>query len=230
MKRSKKQKKSLVISVLLFIGAILAWILSRNRKNTSANQMKREVLTKSSQTQKDMAKLQIKKALQLTKYEKYTDWITAIAQFETADFSSKIFNENRNAFGMTVPRIRNFLGSTSDIYHEGLPMAKYSSTYRSAQDFVEYLKYFNYPTNIKTIDSFVQMMKDKGYFSDSYENYLRGVKSYLDPIRDFVVRPNVNVTMPVLTGPNLSTGAIANMNSAYSLPFQNLDLPKKKIS
>ena len=229
MKNSQKQKKSYVIAVLLFLGGLLAWMLSRIGKNTSANQMKREVLKDSNQTQKDIAKLQIKKALQLTKYEKYTSWITAIAQFETANFSSRIFNENRNAFGMTVPRIRPFLGTSSNIYHEGLPMAKYSSTYRSAQDFVEYLKYFNYPTNIKSIDSFVKMMKDKGYFSDSYTNYLKGVKSYLNPSSDLVFRPNVNITMPVLTGtPILSSGAIANMNQAYDLPSQNLQLKKKE--
>lgn len=229
MKKSEKQKRSYLTAVILFIGAIIAWILSRRKMNSNANQTKRESLTNPSQTGKDMAKLQIKKALQLTKYEKYTDWITAIAQFETADFSSRIFNENRNAFGMTVPRIRTFLGETSNIYHEGLPMAKYSSTYRSAQDFVEYLKYFNYPTNIKSIDSFVRLMKEKGYFSDTYDNYLKGVKAYLNPNKDFVFRKNVNITMPVLTGtPILSAGAIANMNQAYDLPLQNLNLSKKK--
>ena len=176
-----------------------------------------------------MAKLQIRSAFQDTKYQKYTDWAIAIAQFETGDFSSRLFVDNRNAFGMSVPKIRPFTGMPSDIMHEGLPMAKYSSTYQSAKDFIQYLTYFNYPTDIKTIDQLVTLMKLKGYFSDNPVKYLLGVKSYLNKNEDNIARPSVSITNPTFGGaPELNMGALANMNLAYDLPAQNIELPKKK--
>ena len=226
MTTSEKQKKSWLIVVILFAGLLLVLRLFRK----DANKIKRAPGTPINSTAGQMAEMQIRSALQTSKYSKYADWIVAIAKFETADFTSRIFKENRNAFGMTVPKIRPFLGTSSDIYHEGQAVAKYSSTYNSTMDFLQYLDYFNYPTNLKTIEEFVSFMKSKGYFSDNLSTYLSGVKNYLDKKEDNISRPAVSITTPSFSGsPTLDIGAIADLNMAYGLPGQNIELPKKKV-
>lgn len=226
-----KQNKRFVLFGTVFLGLIALWTIFRKKKtiSTTANDTKRKPEEPISATAEAMAKSQIEAAFQLTKFEKYTDWAFAIAQFETANFTSRIFKENRNAFGMTVPKVRPFLGSSSDIFHEGLAVAKYSSTYQSAKDFIEYLKYFNYPTNINTIEEFVKTMKAKGYFSDSLDNYLKGVKKYLTPTKSVSMKPLVSLSDKASDFQYLKSGAVSSANRALSLPKQNLTLGVQQL-
>jgi hypothetical protein len=62
--------------------------------------------------------------------------LLAQAVFETGSFSSNIFNEKNNAFGMKVPNIRKFYGSS-----DGSGWAVYSNYLNCCLDRIEWDKY-----------------------------------------------------------------------------------------
>lgn len=58
--------------------------------------------------------------------------------------------------------------------------AKFDSLADSVRDLVLYLTYSNYPTSFASSSSLVKTMKEKGYFTDSFENYAKGVAAAAD--------------------------------------------------
>lgn len=106
-----------------------------------------------------------------------TDLWVAVAKHETAGFTSRVFREGRNMFGMTLPR-----GETLAIgklpYGEG--QAIFKSLTDSARDQVLYFtRRFRYPTNITTPESLVENMAGRGYFTSDPRQYLEGIKRFL---------------------------------------------------
>jgi DNA-directed RNA polymerase specialized sigma54-like protein len=59
--------------------------------------------------------------------------------------------------------------------------AKFKTLEDSVQDYVNWFGYHN--TDVKTLltsaEILVSFMKDKGYFTDTYNNYIGGVKQWL---------------------------------------------------
>ena len=113
---------------------------------------------------------------------RFADIAVAVARHETGDFTSRLFREYNNAFGMTStlrPGGRpHFANGEVMTKNEGL-FNTYASVEDSAKDFVEYLKWFRYPKHFDTPEAFVAFQKSKGYFADTLENYTRGVKRYV---------------------------------------------------
>ena len=108
---------------------------------------------------------------------KLTDLWVAVAKHETAGFTSRVFREGRNMFGMTLPK-----GTTLAIgklpYGEG--QAIFKNLTDSARDQVLYFtRRFSYPTNITTAESLVDNMAKRGYFTSDPRQYLEGVKRFL---------------------------------------------------
>lgn len=104
--------------------------------------------------------------------------LIAQAKHETGNFSSDLFYKANNAFGMKVPTIRKWLGNGS-ITLGNETFSTYSSPTMSAKDMVEYLRNMNYKTYY-TPQQYVFALKNKGYFTDSYSNYLNGILSWLN--------------------------------------------------
>jgi hypothetical protein len=77
-------------------------------------------------------------------------------------------------FGMKIPvrRVSFRSGETETGF------SKFATVKDSARDYLEYLRAVNFP---KTIDSFqfVAALKNRGYFEDKFENYLKGVQSWI---------------------------------------------------
>lgn len=103
-------------------------------------------------------------------------YITAQAAHETNDFTSPLFGRANNAFGMKFPEIRRTTaeGKTFNSY------AKYRTVPDSVEDYILYWKHFAHPERYNNIEEFVARLKDKGYFEDKEETYLRGVKHWHD--------------------------------------------------
>lgn len=59
--------------------------------------------------------------------------------------------------------------------------AVFKSLEDSARDQLLYLKARNYQ-QVNSPEELVQWMKSKGYFTDTYENYLKGVKYWLQRV------------------------------------------------
>ena len=105
--------------------------------------------------------------------------ILAQSKVETANFTSNVYRANNNLFGMNVPSKRPFLGERGTPTPEGGTYARYKNDVTSVRDYVEWLKYTKFPTYSMTPETFVNQMKQRGYFTASEETYLRAIKSRL---------------------------------------------------
>jgi hypothetical protein len=95
-------------------------------------------------------------------------WI-AISAFETAGWTSRVFRDSNNLFNLRVP------GSVTLSYGEK------QTVYGSLEDsvnglFQHVLRPFSYPLNYSSIDSQVQAMKQRGFFTSGLQSYIDGVK------------------------------------------------------
>ena len=80
---------------------------------------------------------------------------------------------------MGFPSIRKKTGYDSGVKIAGYPISGYETVKDSIEDFVLYMEHFNFPGNLATVEDFTREMKNNGYFEDTYENYLNGVKRFI---------------------------------------------------
>jgi uncharacterized FlgJ-related protein len=107
--------------------------------------------------------------------EKTASYWVAISEHETGRFTSDIFKENRNLFGMRLAKIRDTTAIGENRKH-----AVYASIEDSIEDLSLYLEHFNYPSEFETIDQLVSFMAQKGYFTADKEKYLNAVKGFIN--------------------------------------------------
>lgn len=103
------------------------------------------------------------------------DWWVAVSNFETAAWTSPLYKNAHNLFGMKQPRVRETLsqGPTSSGF------ASFASDIDSVLDLVLYMKEFNYPKDFLNFYDFIVFMKSKGYYEEDFRYYYDGVKSRL---------------------------------------------------
>lgn len=104
------------------------------------------------------------------------EYWTAVSAHETNGWTSKVYREGNNLFGMTLAsRDTTAIGKLP--YGEG--QAIYRSVEDSARDIRLYMeKRFNYPVNFSSLAELVAYMKSKRYFEDSTLNYLAGADAW----------------------------------------------------
>lgn len=93
-----------------------------------------------------------------------------ISNMETAGFTSNLFVNFHNPFGMMQPRKR----ATTSIGATASGFAQYASLPAAAKDLTLYLKEFSYPHDFKTLDDQIIFMRGKGYFGDETLDSYRG--------------------------------------------------------
>ena len=101
--------------------------------------------------------------------------IIAQAGFETGNFSSAIFLENKNLFGMKLPKIRK-----TTAIGEARGHAVYKSWEDSIKDYWLYSKALGYLSAYSSIVNFVRALVQKKYFEAKPEEYQRGVELYYE--------------------------------------------------
>lgn len=129
---------------------------------------------------------------------------------ETANYSSRLFIEANNPWGMKNPRKRPTTALTGNPYifsnsaanrnskssldilvkpfgWTGITQdviqtnwARYQSLEDAAKDIILYLDYFGYKTAYPSLLSFVQEMKAKGYYTESIDEYYKKVIAWKD--------------------------------------------------
>ena len=134
-------------SLLFLIGLVIVFLGFRTLKKSNPRQTIARVLGKS-------------------KYKAYTCWITQQSVLETGNFSSKIFNDFNNGFGMGVPRIRKSLRIGDYLASNGERFSTYKNFEDSVADYLLYAEYFNMPTNFNRPEQFVDFLVSKGYATD----------------------------------------------------------------
>lgn len=103
--------------------------------------------------------------------QKMAQWITAQSAHETANFTSPIYRNNFNAFGMT------YIGQ-SEALGEKNGYAYYNNYKESVQDYYRLYKNDGFPI-IGTLEAYVKYLKNEDYFEAPMLEYLRGMKYFL---------------------------------------------------
>lgn len=100
-------------------------------------------------------------------------YITAQAAHETANFTSKIFLENNNPFGMKLARIRETTAINEKNGH-----ANFTDIESAVKDFALYYKAFKYLTVYNSIDTYVMALYKNAYFEAPQSVYIKGLKHF----------------------------------------------------
>jgi len=100
-------------------------------------------------------------------------YVFAQAAFETGNFTSDIFKENNNLFGMKLPRVRQTLATGENRGH-----ATFKSIADSIEDFALFHKARAIAPTFTSVDAYVDALNKKGYFEAPETQYAEGVKTY----------------------------------------------------
>lgn len=99
--------------------------------------------------------------------------IVSQAAHETANFTSQIFRENNNPFGMKLPEQRRTYATGENRGH-----AVFASIADAVRDYWLYWQYWRLPNTFKDNTEFVTALKIKGYFTAPLKDYINGVDKY----------------------------------------------------
>lgn len=116
------------------------------------------------------------KSLTVEQKAHLSELLAAQAAHETGDFTSRIFSENNNAFGMKAST-RNYE------FGERYGHAIYLSLGDSVKDMLEYLSDRIKPLKEiadMSISEYAIYLKSVSYFEDSVQNYTSGLMSFYE--------------------------------------------------
>lgn len=103
--------------------------------------------------------------------------ILAQAIHESNNFSSYIFENTWNPFGMRVARVRPTTRSG-----EFKNYSKYESLEDATIDYFYYMTYCNFPLDETNVYKYVTLLKKKAYYEDDFKNYYRAVRKHFKQI------------------------------------------------
>jgi Na+-transporting methylmalonyl-CoA/oxaloacetate decarboxylase gamma subunit len=113
--------------------------------------------------------------------EKMKVFITAQAMHETGIFTSPLYLNHNNAYGMNMPSKRK----TTAIGQTESGFAIYDSVEDSIKDLMLYFEEFNAPDTFANSLDYVTWIKSNGYFTDSLKTYSNGVAKHLVKVLPF---------------------------------------------
>ena len=117
-----------------------------------------------------------------SEYAALEQYIIAQAKHETANFTSNVYKRDNNMFGMKLALRRPQNATKGLASPEPEPYkyyARFESDSESMRDFINWLRFNRFPTNVTGVDQYAQLMKDKGFYGDSVENYTRALRRWM---------------------------------------------------
>lgn len=108
---------------------------------------------------------------------KQARFIVAQAAHETGGFTSDIYKENNNCFGMKLARVRKTTATGENKGH-----AVYRNIENCIEDFKIYYINFQYLPAYQDIKAYVEALKKRGYFEDNFNTYYLGCVSWYNKI------------------------------------------------
>lgn len=148
-----------VLSVLLMIGLLIILLL--------AGQLKAGMGLKS------------KAFIWLSKYRALLPYIVAQAKHETGNFTSVLYLEDNNMFGMKNGSILSEWELPGRLSPDGGRYAKYASDLDSVKDLLQWFEWKKFPVSVAGVDQYASELKSRGYFGDTLANYTSGLKRFL---------------------------------------------------
>jgi len=110
--------------------------------------------------------------------------LQAQAIHETGNFTSRLFLEQNNVFGMKVPSIRKTLNVAPLTGGMGTGFSIFLGIDDSVKDMLLYLDHFNIPLDLADPFLYAQILKDKNYYEDPVEVYFKGLSNGLRIVRE----------------------------------------------
>lgn len=111
--------------------------------------------------------------------------ITAQAMHETGNFTSRLYREQNNLFGMRHPILRETLS-----LKEKNGFATFADLGDSVKDLLLYYQAFDIKPKswqgLKAVSDYVRIIKSKGYFTDDYLPYFNAVRSHYLKVKELV--------------------------------------------
>lgn len=118
----------------------------------------------------------------------------AQSQQETGSWTSDVYLDDNNGFGMKVPSIRKdpyMAGPSAHVMTaEGsVPYAHYNNLSDSVKSLVSWIQYnkINY-SDIDTPEKYATVFKNKGYYGDALSTYLYNMTQFYAKIKDMVFK------------------------------------------
>lgn len=111
--------------------------------------------------------------------------ILAQAKHETANFTSKVFKENKNAFGYKYVKGAKWQQQPGRRSPEGNQYAQYTNLENSTREITAWiyrrLKEKKFPDleTIKTPYQYATLLKNTGYYTDTIITYTIGLKKFI---------------------------------------------------
>lgn len=109
--------------------------------------------------------------------EELSQIILAQAKHESGNFTSNIFWENNNPFGMKCPRKRPTTCIGTNRGH-----GVFNSIEDAVIDYVWWMEFNNIPFNEKNTRKYVQLLKNKRYFEDDINRYYKAVIKFKETV------------------------------------------------
>ena len=107
--------------------------------------------------------------------------ITAQAMHETGIFTSRLYQEQNNMFGMKHPEIRETLS-----IERRNGFATFGSLDDSVKDMLLYYAEFKLKPNWKEVHTFVKEIKNKGYFEAPFLSYFNATRSHYNTVKSLI--------------------------------------------
>jgi len=107
--------------------------------------------------------------------------ITAQAMHETGVFTSPVFMENNNAFGMRQPEKRPTVS-----IGENRGYAVYESVEDSIRDLILWFDYNKIPVEFNSVGAYTAKIREYSYYEAGYADYTASVKMHLMKLNSMV--------------------------------------------
>jgi hypothetical protein len=114
--------------------------------------------------------------------------MVAQAKHETGNYTSNFFRNYNNAFGYAYYAGSLYQSGAGTIADNGSPIAAYPNVEASTMEIVDWIwrRYrqgrFPSPEAIITPEAYAAALKAAGYYGDSLENYLAGLRRFFVPV------------------------------------------------
>lgn len=116
-----------------------------------------------------------RKLVRQSNYDALEEYIFAMARHETNDFKSSLYRRANNMFGF----------KTRSAIEPGTPAPDggeyrvYRNDGESVRALLDWFDRKNFPYTFDSLSDFVHALKVRKYFTDTEENYLRGLQRFL---------------------------------------------------
>lgn len=155
----KKRKRSYLYLVILLIALGIFLISIRQKSNPAA----------------------WKKVIRRSRHSDLEKYLIAQSKLESANYTSRLFREVNNTFGMNCVRKRqtNQTGCTAAEFDGGMSKGIYHTVTDSFIDMLIWLDYTNFPESVSSAQDYVNELGKRKFFGTSKANYLKALNSYL---------------------------------------------------